>query len=80
MADPRPGPEQEAATAQNRERLVAALHRLPLAARQVLTLHLEGLAGREIAELLGVTENNANVRLSRARRALEAELGGGNRP
>jgi RNA polymerase sigma factor (sigma-70 family) len=80
VADPRPGPENEAAAAQRRERLLAALHRLPLAARQILTLHLEGLSGREIAELLGVTENNANVRLSRARGALEAELGGKDRP
>jgi RNA polymerase sigma-70 factor (ECF subfamily) len=79
VADPRPGPEHDAANAQRRDRMLAALHRLPLPARQILTFHLEGLAGGEIAELLGITENNANVRLSRARRALEAELGrGGN--
>jgi RNA polymerase sigma-70 factor (ECF subfamily) len=74
VADPRPGPEHEASAAQRRERLLAALHRLPLLARQVLTLSLEGLGGGEIAALLGITENNANVRLSRARRALRDEL------
>jgi RNA polymerase sigma-70 factor (ECF subfamily) len=77
VPDPRPTPEHDAATAQRRDRLLAALHRLPLPARQVLTLSLEGLGGGEIAGLLGITENNANVRLSRARRALEAELRSG---
>jgi RNA polymerase sigma-70 factor (ECF subfamily) len=74
VPDPRPGPEHDATLAQRRERLLAALHRLPLAMRQILSLGLEGLSGAEIAGLLGITENNANVRLSRARRALRAEL------
>jgi RNA polymerase sigma-70 factor (ECF subfamily) len=74
VVDPRPGPEHAAVEAQRRERLLAALHRLPLLARQVLSLSLEGLGGSEIAVLLGITENNANVRLSRARRALKQEL------
>jgi RNA polymerase sigma-70 factor (ECF subfamily) len=74
VADPRPGPDHDAALEQQRERLLAALHRLPLPARQVLTASLEGLNGAEIAALLGITENNANVRLSRARRALREQL------
>jgi len=74
VADPGPGPERSATLAQRRERLLGALHRLPLATRQILSLGLEGLSGAEIAALLGITENNANVRLSRARRALRAEL------
>jgi RNA polymerase sigma-70 factor (ECF subfamily) len=74
VPDPGPGPERSASLAQRRERLLAALHRLPLPTRQILSLGLEGLAGAEIAALLGITENNANVRLSRARGALRAEL------
>ena len=74
VPDPHPGPERSATLAQRRERLLGALHRLPLAVRQILSLALEGLSGAEIAALLGITENNANVRLSRARRALRAEL------
>jgi DNA-directed RNA polymerase specialized sigma24 family protein len=42
--------------------------------RQVLTLALEDLAPAEIAAVLGVTENNAAVRLNRARKALRAIL------
>jgi RNA polymerase sigma factor (sigma-70 family) len=74
IADGRPTPEHLAAAAQSRERLLRALHRLPLTARQILTLTLEGLSNREIASLLGDTDNNANVRLSRARTALRAAM------
>jgi RNA polymerase sigma factor (sigma-70 family) len=69
-ADPRPGPEELAASSQRRAALWAALRKLPFAAGQVLILALEELSLREIAEILGITENNAAVRLSRARAAL----------
>ena len=74
VADGRPTPEADAAAAQRLERLRRALQSLPVPARQVLTLSLEGLSGAEIAAVLGITENNAGVRLSRARRALREEL------
>jgi RNA polymerase sigma-70 factor (ECF subfamily) len=47
---------------------------LPLGHRQVVTLLLEGLSQREIAEVLGTTENAVNVRASRARTAMRALL------
>jgi RNA polymerase sigma factor (sigma-70 family) len=74
VADPQPGPEAEAGEAQRRERLRSAVLALPLEPRQVISLTLEGLNPREIAEILGITENNAAVRLSRARRALRQIL------
>lgn len=74
LADPQPGPEAEAGAAQRRERLRSAVLALPLEPRQVISLTLEGLNPREIAEVLGITENNAAVRLSRARRALRQIL------
>jgi len=74
VADGRPTPETDAAVAQRLARLRHALQALPVPARQVLTLSLEGLSGVEIAAVLGITENNAGVRLSRARRALREEL------
>jgi RNA polymerase sigma factor (sigma-70 family) len=72
--DPRPGPEELAVSAQRRAALWAALRRLPLPARQVLILALEELSLREIGDVLGITENNAAVRLSRARAALRATM------
>lgn len=74
VADRQPTPEAAAAAAEGIERLLRALRALPLAARQILTLSLEGLSRAEIAGVLGITENNAGVRLSRARRALQEEL------
>lgn len=57
-------------------RLVAATRALPVRQRQVVTLLLEGLAHREIAEVLGVAENVVAVRATRARAALRALLEG----
>ncbi len=74
VADPLPGPEAAAGEAQRRERLRSAVLSLPLEPRQVISLTLEGLTPKEIAEVLGITENNTAVRLSRARRALRQIL------
>jgi RNA polymerase sigma factor (sigma-70 family) len=74
LADPRPGPEADVHAGERRERLRSAVLALPLEARQVITLTLEGLSAKEIAEILGISENNAAVRLSRARRTLRQSL------
>ena len=76
IADPGPDPEARAEQMQRRERLLAAIRSLPVGFRQVLTLALEGLPHAEIGEVLGIAENNVAVRLSRARSALRAVLGG----
>lgn len=60
-----------ATAAAERERLLGAIQRLPEGHRQVVLLSLEGLSHADIAEVLGITENNVAVRLSRARRALK---------
>lgn len=72
--DPGPGPEAGVDRAQRRARLRDALLALPLTYRQVLGLALEELSHREVAEVLGITENNVAVRLSRARSALRRRL------
>jgi DNA-directed RNA polymerase specialized sigma24 family protein len=43
--------------------------------RQVLSLMLEGLSQREIAEVLGLAENVVSVRLHRARKLLQERMG-----
>lgn len=72
--DRRPGPAEMAERTARRERLREALRRLPLSRRQVVVLRLEGLSHREIAQVVGITENNVAVRLSRARSDLERLL------
>ncbi len=70
LTDRAPDPEEESLRSQQRDHLLAAIRRLPPVPRQVVTLSLEGLSHREIAEILGISENNVAVRLSRARTAL----------
>ena len=72
--DPAPDPEAELAQEQRVERLRRAIHRLPLVYRQVITLSLEGLGYGEIAEILGISESNVGVRLTRARQILREAL------
>lgn len=56
------------------DRLLAAIRALPESLRGVALLRLEDLSLREIAEVLGITENAATVRLSRARKQLRERL------
>ena len=74
LADTGPGPERALASLQDAERLMEGLRRLPLVSRQVMSLSLEGVAQREIAEILGTSESNVAVRMHRARNSLRAWL------
>ncbi|MGO8795172.1 MAG: RNA polymerase sigma factor [Candidatus Sulfotelmatobacter sp.] len=71
VADPGPGPESNLAQRQTADRLRHAVHRLPVAYRQVILLTLEGLGYREISDVLGISESNVGVRLNRARQLLQ---------
>jgi len=68
--DPAPGPESDLAQRQRAGKLRQAVHRLPVAYRQVIMLTLEGLGYKEISEVLGISESNVGVRLNRARQLL----------
>ncbi len=74
LIDGAPDPEQESVRSERRDHLMAAIRLLSPVPRQVVTLSLEGLSHREIAEILGITENNVAVRLSRARATLSELL------
>ncbi len=52
------------------ERLYAAIRQLPKAEAALVLLYLEDLSYREIAEVLGISENHVGVKLNRARKAL----------
>ena len=67
-------PEEDAS-----EELRRAVRQLPTTQRQVVMLYLEGLSPAEIAAVQGITEINANVRLTRARQALRELLTGDGR-
>jgi RNA polymerase sigma factor (sigma-70 family) len=74
VADPAPSPETVLTAAEHRDALFGALERLPIVHRQILTMALDGLSGKEIADVLGISENNAGVRLNRARTALREAM------
>jgi RNA polymerase sigma-70 factor, ECF subfamily len=59
---------------QERQRLLAAIRELPAIHREVLVLALEGMEYREIADVVGISESNVGVRLSRARERLKKLL------
>src|SRR3954470_17140970 len=68
-------PEDRAVTADLAARSEVALASLPEDARAVVVLRdIEGLTTREVAELLGVTENVVKVRLHRAHARLRSMI------
>lgn len=74
VPDARSDPERSAQAHERRERLREAVRTLPLGLRQVIVLSLEGLNPREVGAVLGISENNVAVRLTRARQALRRLL------
>ena len=73
--DTRPHPDEQLAQMKQREQLASAVQSLPVAHKQMIVLMLEGLSHAEIGEVLGITENNVAVRLTRARKALKETMG-----
>ena len=76
-ADPRPGPEQQAAAVHRMAQLREALPRLPEADRAALLLRAQGeLNYDEIACSLGITVSAAKVKVHRARLKLARLMDG----
>jgi RNA polymerase sigma-70 factor (ECF subfamily) len=67
-------PEQLLLADERSRRPAAAVRRLPLPYRQVMTLLLEELSYSEIAEALGLSLSNVGVRVNRAKAQLKALL------
>lgn len=70
-----PSPEREVERSQAAALVHAALQQLPYRQREAFVLYeLEGLQGREIAELLGIPIGTVWTRLHNARRAFAAQV------
>jgi RNA polymerase sigma-70 factor (ECF subfamily) len=67
-------PEDELIEKQRADRLAAAVRRLDLPYRQVITLLLEDLSYGEISDALGISVSNVGVRVSRAKALLRSLL------
>jgi RNA polymerase sigma-70 factor (ECF subfamily) len=68
------GPEGHLVEKQKVEKLIEKVRGMPLNLRPVATLALEGFGPAEIAETLGISANNASVRLNRAKEWLKKEM------
>jgi RNA polymerase sigma-70 factor (ECF subfamily) len=74
-AAPEDGPEQAAIARSERERVHAAVARLPETQRQVVELRLVGLSGPEIADVLGISHGAVKTANYRAYQRLRELLG-----
>jgi RNA polymerase sigma-70 factor (ECF subfamily) len=75
LADPAPGPEQEAAARQIESALTAAIDSLDTGQREVLVLRdMEGLSAPEVANVLGLSVQAVKSRLHRARLAVRQQM------
>lgn len=77
--DRRRGPETEAIERDRLAVLRQAVRQLPLGYREPVLLRLEGLPARDIADIMGITTNNVDVRLARARHKLRDAIDAGER-
>lgn len=71
-----PSPAKAAERNDLLEHVYRGLHALSDADRSLLLMQLDGLAYRDIADVLGLTENHVGVALNRARQRLAVQLKG----
>jgi RNA polymerase sigma-70 factor, ECF subfamily len=75
--DPAEGAEAALARTEDARRMRQAVLALPRRQREVLTLRVDGgLAFKDIAQTLGITENNAKVQFHLAVKRLKADVAG----
>ena len=67
-------PETELAEDQNQERLLMAVRRLPIGHRQVVSLLLEDMSYKDIADVLEINISNVGARVNRAKTRLKEIL------
>lgn len=63
-------PESQAANQQAVSALLNAVRKLPIGARQVVTLSLEGVSYQDIADICGTTTSNVGVILNRSKQQI----------
>jgi RNA polymerase sigma-70 factor (ECF subfamily) len=74
MASPepshRPSADEQIDQQQQIHQMLAQVRQMPIQARQVVTMSMEGLSYDEIADACGISPSNAGVVLNRARKVL----------
>ncbi len=67
-------PSEKMSKSQRMERLVAAIRQLSMSDRQLVTLALEGISYKDMAEILGISVTNVGAKLNRAKQKLNQIL------
>jgi len=67
-------PEEPHESDEQQEQLLHALKQLNDADKALITLYLEDLSYKEIAEITGITENNVGVKLNRIKNKIQQLL------
>lgn len=67
-------PEQNYASEQSAQVMLAAVRELPILSRQVVTLSLEGLSYAEISDVCGMTTSHVGVVLKRMKEKLRQRI------
>lgn len=66
--------EQGAYQDQKLTMLMHAIRQLPIIQRQIITLYLDGVKQQDIAQILGMSENNIAVTINRAKQSLAQKM------
>ena len=66
----RPSADEQIEQEQKIKLMLTKIRQMPIQARQVVTMSMEGLSYDEIAEACGISSSNAGVVLNRARKVL----------
>lgn len=74
LSDPAPLPDLKTGQCVKLARLIEAVRNLPENLKSVVSLYLEEMPIKDIAQTLGISESNASVRLHRAKAALSKSL------
>ena len=70
-------PSEELSDSQKQNKLIKAIHQLPMLERQLVALSLEGVSYKEIADILGISSNLVGVKLLRTKAKLKALIASG---
>ena len=71
-----PAGSEQAAQRETLEQLYAAIRQLPEADAALVLLYLDDLSYRQMAQVLGISENHVGVKLNRAKKALGQLMNG----
>ncbi|WP_113638664.1 RNA polymerase sigma factor [Nubsella zeaxanthinifaciens] len=71
--------DQPTEVTDQKQRLLCAIKKLNEAERAIMALYLDEMSYQEIAEIIGITENNVGVKINRIKNKLYQILNRGNR-